>query len=113
VSTSNEVEILRIIQKQGKATSRGIGGLMGISSGYAGFLLATLADRGLLRKEKGIEYVFTPAGVDELISGFNYSRGRLVARVEWMTGQVERINEEIAKLESLKRGMKKAEKVTE
>ena len=107
MATPNEIEILKIVRKQGKARNREVGKLMGISPSYAEFLMATMADRGWLRKEKGIGYVWTPVGVDALINEFVYARERLAARVEWMSNHVEKINEEIVKLESLKKGMEK------
>ena len=111
MATPNEIEILKIIRKRGKASSREVGKLMEISPGYAEFLMATMAGRGWLRKEKGVGYVLAPGGVDALMSEFIYSRERLATRAEWISNQVERIDEEIIKLESLKKGMEKESEV--
>jgi len=102
VATPNEIEVLKTIQKQGNAHKRQVGSAMGVSAGYAEFLLATMANRGWLRKETGVGYVFTPAGVDVLICEFMYSREKLATRVEWMEKQVELIDRDVVKLESMK-----------
>ncbi|MDP2953657.1 MAG: hypothetical protein Q8O76_10115 [Chloroflexota bacterium] len=111
MATPNEIEILKVIRKQGKARNREVGKLMGISPGYAEFLMATMADRGWLRKEKGVGYVLTPVGVDALINEFVYARESLAAKVERMCNQVGRIDEVITRLESFKKGMEKAGEV--
>ena len=111
MATPNEIQILKIIRKHGKARSREVGKLMGISSSYAEFLMATIASRGWLRKEKGVGYVLTPVGVDALMNEFVCARESLAAKVERMCSQAERIDEEIIKLESLKNGMEKKSEV--
>lgn len=111
MATPNEIEIFKIIRKQGKARSREVGKLMGISPSYAEFLMATMSGRGWLSKEKGIGYVLTPPGVDALINEFVYARESLATKVERMSNQVGRIDEEIARLESLKKGIEKSEVV--
>ncbi|MBU4174848.1 MAG: MarR family transcriptional regulator [Actinobacteria bacterium] len=102
MATPNEIEILRIIQEHGNAHNRQVGGAMGISASYAEFLLATMATRGWVRREKGVGYVFTPAGVDVLIYEFMYSREKLAMRAEWMEKQIELIDREVEKLEFMK-----------
>ena len=111
MATPNEIEILKIVRKQGNARNREVGKRMGISSSYAEFLMATIAGRGWLRKEKGVGYVLTPVGVDALITEFVCARESLAAKVEWMCNQAERIDAEIIKLESFKKGMEKEREV--
>ena len=96
--TPNEVNSLRIIEKNGGATKRKLAPLVGVTTEYAGYLLECLDNAGYIEKEnKGI-YSIAPKGIDALVVQLLQIESKLRARVEWCLKESERMGQEINRL---------------
>ena len=96
--TPNEVNSLRMIQKNGGVTKRQLAPLVGVTTEYAAYLLECLESEGYIEKEnKGI-YSIAPKGIDALIVQFLQIESKLKARMEWCLKESERIEQEIDRL---------------
>ena len=96
--TPNEVNSLRMIEKNGLITKRQLAPLVGITTEYAAYLLECLEGEGYIEKENKGMYSIAPKGIDSLIVQLLQIENKLKARIEWCSKESERIIQEIDKL---------------
>ena len=96
--TPNEVNSLRMIEKNGGVTKRLLAPLVGITTEYAAYLLECLEKGSYVEREnKGI-YSIASKGIDALIVQLIQIENKLKARMEWCSKEFERMEKEIDKL---------------
>jgi len=96
--TSNEVNSLRFIERNGGITKRKLAPLVGVTTEYAGYLLECLDNGGYIEKENKGLYLIASKGIDALIVQFLQIESKLKARMEWCLKESERIEREVDRL---------------
>jgi len=81
--TPNEVNSLRMIEKNGGITKRKLAPLVGVTTEYAAYLMECLESGGYIEKEDKGMYSIAPKGIDALIVQLLQIESKLKARIEW------------------------------
>lgn len=96
--TPNEVNSLRMIEKNGGVTKRLLAPLVGITTEYAAYLLECLESGGYIEKENKGMYSIASKGIDALVVQILQIENKLKARMEWCSREFERMEQEIDRL---------------
>lgn len=96
--TPNELNSLRMIEKNGGISKSKLSELVGVTSEYSAYLLECLERGGYIEKvDKGI-FAVAPKGIDVLVVHILQIESKLKARMEFCSKEFERMEQEIDRL---------------
>ena len=96
--TPNEINSLRMIEKNGGISKSKLSELVGVNTEYSAYLLECLEKGSYVEREnKGI-YSIASKGIDALIVQLIQIENKLKARMEWCSREFERMEQEIDRL---------------
>ena len=96
--TPNEVNSLRMIEKNGGISKSKLSELVGVTTEYSAYLLECLEKGGYVEKvDRGI-FSVAPKGIDALVVHILQIESKLKARMEFCSKEFERMEQEIDRL---------------